>query len=63
MVDTAVACDLLYMLRTGMADVGIIVSDGSPEKSPPLHLQNIIYFVFKMDNICLKFTDPLVSPL
>lgn len=27
MVDTAVACDLLYMLRTGLTDVGIIVSD------------------------------------
>jgi uncharacterized LabA/DUF88 family protein len=27
MVDTAMACDLLYMLRTGAAAVGIIVSD------------------------------------
>jgi len=28
-----------------------------------LHLQNIIYFVFKMDNICVKCANPLVSPL
>ncbi len=27
MVDTAIACDLLYMLRTGMCDVAIVVSD------------------------------------
>jgi hypothetical protein len=27
MIDTAIACDALYMLRTGITDVGIIVSD------------------------------------
>lgn len=27
MVDTAIACDLLFMLHTGLANVGIIVSD------------------------------------